>query len=93
MHLVNVKNAKYEKEYQIFLSFDDGISGVVDLKNLVFEKEDSVFTKLQDVNKFKKFSVKFHTLAWGKSLDLSPEYLHYLLIKQHGRKNLQNDKK
>ncbi|MBU6141224.1 MAG: DUF2442 domain-containing protein [Proteobacteria bacterium] len=93
MHLVNVKKAKYEKDYQIFLSFDDGMSGVVDFKKFLFEKsKDSVFTKLQDVNKFKKFSVKFHTLAWGEKLDLAPEYLHYLLVKQHGRKNLENGK-
>ncbi len=93
MHLVNVKKAIYKEDYQIFLSFDDGISGIVDFKKFLFEKEDSVFTKLQDLNKFKKFSVKFHTLAWGDDLDLAPEYLHYLLIKQHGKKNLQNDKK
>ena len=94
MHLVNVKQAKYQNSYRISLSFDDGFSGVVDFEKFLFSrKADSVFTKLQDVNKFKKFSVKSHTLAWGNDLDMAPEYLHYLLVKQHGRKNLQNDQK
>ncbi len=94
MHLVNLEKAKYQENYQIFLSFDDGFSGVVDFKKFLFSrKKDSVFTKLQDVNKFKKFSLKFHSLAWGDDLDLAPEYLHYLLVKQHGKKKLLNDKK
>ncbi len=82
MHLVNVKAAKYAKDYQIFLSFDDGLSGTVDLRKFLFSKKDSVFVRLQDINQFKKFSIKFHTLAWGKDLDLAPEYLHDLLLEQ-----------
>lgn len=93
MHLVNVKKAKYDTDYRIFLSFDDGLSGVVDLKSLLFERDAPAFERLKDVGQFKKFSVKFHTVTWGNDLDLAPEYLHYLLIKQHGRKKLENDKK
>ncbi len=88
MHLVNVRKAKYEKDYQIFLSFDDGLSGIVDLKKFLFNKKDSVFKRLQDVSQFRKFSIKFHTLAWGEDLDLAPEYLHDLLLEQQ-----KNDKK
>jgi len=92
MHLVNVTKAKYEKDYQIFLSFDDGISGVIDFKHFLFEKKTPAFKRLRDVDQFKNFSVD-DTLIWGDDLDLAPEYLHYLLIKQHGRKKLENDKK
>ena len=92
MHLVNVKEAQYKKDYQIFLSFDDGLSGVVDFKKFLFEERRPVFERLRDINQFKSFSVD-DTLIWGEDLDLAQEYLHYLLIKQHGKKNLQNDKK
>lgn len=93
MHLVNIKKAEYAKDYQIFLSFDDGISGVVDLRHFLFEKKTPAFNRLKDVNQFKKFTIESHTVVWGDDLDLAPEYLHYLLIKQHGRKKLENDKK
>ena len=88
MHLVNITKAKYQKDYQIFLSFDDGLSGVVDLKNFLFEKKHSAFERLKDIKQFKKFLVD-ETLIWGDDLDLAPEYLHQLLINQNSDKNLQ----
>lgn len=88
MNLVNVTKASYQKDYQIFLSFDDGLSGVVDLRNFLFEGERSAFERLKDVNQFKNFMVD-DTLIWGDDLDLAPEYLHQLLINQNSDKNLQ----
>lgn len=88
MHLVNVTKAKYQKDYQIFLSFDDGLSGVVDFRKFLFEEKRLVFQRLQDVNQFKNFLVD-DTLIWGDDLDLAPEYLHQLLINQNDDKNLQ----
>lgn len=93
MHLVNVKKAKYQEDFRILLSFDDGLSGIVDFKNFLFAPQRKAFLRLRDVDQFKKFSLKFHTLAWGEDLDLAPEYLHYLLVKQNGKKKLLNDKK
>ena len=78
--MIVLQSANYQKDYQIFLSFNDGMSGVVDFKEYLFEEKRAVFRRLRDVNHFKNFYVD-DTLIWGEDLDLAPEYLHYLLIK------------
>jgi hypothetical protein len=37
MHKHNIEQAKYQEGYKIFLGFNDGLKGVVDLKNFIFD--------------------------------------------------------
>ncbi len=83
MHKFNVEEAKYQGDYKIFLTFDDGKKGVVDLKNFLFCKEKNAFERLQNVKQFKDFLLSDHTIVWGSDLDLAPEFLHSLLLKQN----------
>lgn len=82
MHKVNIENAKYESDYKISLTFDNGVTGVVDLHNIIFSKKPNAFARLQDIKQFKKFLLKYHTIVWGKDLDLAPEFLHDLLTQK-----------
>jgi hypothetical protein len=81
MHKFNVESAQYRGKYKIFLTFDDGAEGVVDLHEIIFPKKQNAFARLQDVEQFKNFSLKYQTIVWGKDLDLAPEFLHDLLLK------------
>lgn len=83
MHKFNIENAHYENGYKIFLNFDDGLKGVVDLKDFLFDANCGVFKRLQDEKQFKNFNVEEKTLVWGEDLDLAPEFLHELLLKQN----------
>ena len=85
MRMISVQSAKYQQDYQIFLLFNDGTSGVVDFKKFLFEERRPVFKRLRDVNQFKNFLVDY-TIIWGDDLDLAPEFLHDLLIKQNDKK-------
>jgi Protein of unknown function (DUF2442) len=62
---------------------DNGRKGVVDLENFLFDQNSGVFARLQDKEQFKNFAINFHTLVWGDDLDLAPEFLHNLLLKNN----------
>lgn len=73
--ILHVKEAKYLHDYVIWVRFNDGIEGEVDLEN---ELEGEVFGLLRDKRKFKSFKVDLilETIVWENGADLAPEFLH-----------------
>jgi len=69
-----VTEAKYVEEYTVWVKFNDGSEGEVDLKD---ELWGPMFEPLRDVSKFRNFSVhpELHTIVWDNGADLSPEFL------------------
>jgi hypothetical protein len=76
--MVWVVNAKYIKEYQIWLRFNDGTEKIVDFKNKIFAEKRLVFTALQDIEYFKKvtFNQESDTIQWPNGVDIAPETLY-----------------
>lgn len=85
MHKFNIENAHYEGDYKIFLAFDDGKEGVVNLRDFLFTKKKTVFERLRDLKQFQDFYLENKTIVWGEDLDLAPEFLHDLLIAQNSQ--------
>ena len=54
MELVSVINAKYKQDFKIFLKFNDGLTGTV---NLIPYLDGEVFEPLKNKDYFKTFSV------------------------------------
>ncbi|MBM3610342.1 MAG: DUF2442 domain-containing protein [Alphaproteobacteria bacterium] len=75
-------DAKYLKDYKVFLLFHNGEKGVVDLHEKIQGKK-GVFIPLKNINAFKKFKVANHTLSWDNGADLAPESLYDLLMAQN----------
>ena len=73
--ILHVKEAKYRHDYVIWLRFNDGAEGEVDLAG---ELEGEVFGPLKDINKFKSFKVDpiLGTIVWENGADLAPEFLY-----------------
>jgi len=69
---LHVLEARYVRNYVVWLRFSDGVSGEVDLSA---ELDGPVFGPLRDVERFKRFSVAYHTLTWPSGADLAPEFL------------------
>ncbi len=79
-----VTDAEYVKDYRVWLKFNDGKSGEVDLsKRLTW---DGVFKPLKNVNFFKNFKITGSTIAWKNEADIAPERLYELLIQQNKKK-------
>ena len=73
MNLIWIIEANYIKDYQIFVKFNDGVSGIVDLNN---QLKGPIFGDLKNINNFKNFSLNKWTIVWPNGADLAPEYLY-----------------
>ncbi len=73
--ILHIKEAKYLHGYVIWLRFNDGAIGEVDLKDELFGE---VFEPLKDLDKFKSFKVDpdLETIVWGTGADMAPEFLY-----------------
>ena len=71
----NVIDAKYIKDYTLYLRFSDGSDGEV---NLEHELDGEIFEPLKDISYFKDFSVnqELHTVVWPNGADFAPEFLY-----------------
>lgn len=70
-----ITEARYVDGYIIWLRFNDGVEGEVDLKN---ELWGPVFEPLKNLSRFRQFSIhpELHTIVWDNGADFSPEFLH-----------------
>ena len=73
--IVDVIEAKYLHDYTIWLRFDDGTTGEVDLAD---ELDGAVFEPLRDLDYFRQFSIPkdLGTIAWPNGADFAPEFLY-----------------
>jgi len=83
----HVVNAACLRDYYIFIEFEDGIKGVIDLADKV--GRGGVFLPLVDRQYFCKMKLdsQLHTITWENGADLSPEFL-YERLKQTKKQNL-----
>ncbi len=79
--LLQIKEARYINEYKVYAKFNDGFEGTVDLKKTMFNDHRDIFKELQDINKFKDFTINFNTITWSNNLDLAPEYIKTKILE------------
>lgn len=79
--MARVVEAKYVKDYIIWLRFSDGTEGEVDLSGELY---GDIFEPLKDKDYFKSFVVNpdWHTIAWSNGADFAPEFL-YSAVQVH----------
>ena len=77
--MIEVTKAEYRGGYHIWLEFNDGYSGVVDLEN---ELGGPVFEPLRDLDMFRRFRVSdvLHTIVWDNDADFAPEFLRDRIV-------------
>jgi hypothetical protein len=70
-----VIDAKYVKNYTLYLRFSDGSDGEVDFER---EIDGEIFAPLKHIAFFKKFTInrELHTVVWPNGADFAPEFLH-----------------
>ena len=73
--ILHVTEARYLHDYVIWLRFNNGAEGEIDLAD---ELEGEVFGPLKDLEKFKSFEVHsdLQTIVWENGADLAPEFLY-----------------
>jgi hypothetical protein len=74
---IHVVEARYIRGYTVWLRFNGGTCGEVDLSE---ELSGPIFAPLRDVEVFKRFTLAYHTLTWENGADFAPEFL-----REHAR--------
>ena len=80
--MLEIQSAKYIKNYSLNITFNNGNQGIVDLKSTIFNDHRAIFSELKDPSNFINFTLKHNTICWFNQLDLSPEFLFYLVFKE-----------
>jgi hypothetical protein len=76
-----ITEAKHLKSYEIWIKFNDGVEGILDLEPTITNDHREIFRELKDEDQFKRFRVDADTIVWENGLDLAPEYLYDLTLK------------
>jgi len=76
-----ITDCKPNLNYRVWIRFDDGLEGEVDLSDLVGK---GVFEAWESIDFFNKVRVdpKTDTLAWDDEIDLDPYVLRERLLNQ-----------
>jgi len=78
----HVTEARYLGDYKIWLEFNDGRKGVVDLADDLYGEN---FEPLRDTRRFADFYLDYGlaTIAWHHGVDFAPDYLYDKLSAMH----------
>jgi hypothetical protein len=73
--LLDVIEATYIRDYTIWVKFEDGSEGEVDLSAELY---GPVFEPLRDIAYFEQFRVdpELGTISWPNGADFAPEFLY-----------------
>jgi hypothetical protein len=74
----HVIEARHVAAHKIWLRFDDGAAGELDLSD---DLDGPVFEPLRDEQYFRRFMVRYNTLSWENGADYAPEFLYEKLAK------------
>ncbi len=74
--ICDIVDVKVVGVHALFLKFEDGKSGYVNLEKLISFK--GVFKPLKDKNYFSKvyLNTELGTICWGNGADLAPSFLY-----------------
>ena len=68
-----VKEVCPRDDYTLSIVFDNGETGILDLKPLL---DFGVFQQLKDHEAFSRVRVAFDTIEWECGIDLDPEFVY-----------------
>ena len=80
--LKDIVAVKPSAGYQLWLRFEDGIEGVVDISQLI--PFSGIFAPLQDLAYFAQVQIhpELGTIVWQNGADLDPDVLYAVVTKR-----------
>jgi hypothetical protein len=73
--MVDVIEARYVRDHRVWLKFEDGLEGEIDLSG---ELRGPIFEPLRDPKYFARVTVspELGTISWPNGADFAPEFLY-----------------
>jgi hypothetical protein len=80
--LQDIVEVRYMENYQIYLKFENGKEGIVDLSKLIEFK--GIFASLENLDYFKTVQInpEWGTIYWENGADLDPDVLYSIVTGQ-----------
>lgn len=77
--LKDIIEVQPQKNHQLYLKFEDGKEGIIDINQLI--QFTGIFEPLKDLNYFKtvKLNPEWGTIYWENGADLDPDVLYSVL--------------
>jgi hypothetical protein len=77
--LKDIVEVKYIENYQIYLKFEDGKEGLIDISKSI--KFQDIFAPLQNLDYFKTVQInpEWGTIYWDNGADLDPDVLYSIV--------------
>lgn len=69
----SIKEVVPQDDYTLFVVFDDGRVGVLNMKPIL---DFGIFQRIKDLDEFKRVRIAFDTIEWDCGVDLDPEYVY-----------------
>ncbi len=81
-HRAIIVKCEPHDNYKLWIQFDDGLSGEVDLKNLAGKGVFSAWNSIEFFNSV-HIDKRTQTVAWGADIDLDPYVLRDQIISNN----------
>ena len=69
----SVKTVVPRDDYTLDITFNNGESGILDMKPYL---DFGIFSRIKDYKSFEKVTVAFDTIEWESGTDLDPEFVY-----------------
>ncbi|MHB8370242.1 MAG: DUF2442 domain-containing protein [Leptospirales bacterium] len=79
-----IKEVRSCQDFKLWVVFNDGTQGEVELSEFLQSSHAGVFSALQDEKLFSQVRLEWGALTWPGGLDLAPDFL-YREIKRGGK--------
>ena len=74
--MLGITKVSLQGDYIVYLEFNNGQNGIVNLKNELEKDHREIIRELLDLEKFNTVKLWHHTLSWDNGVDFAPEYLY-----------------
>jgi hypothetical protein len=73
--MIKVTDIKPQDNYNVFVQFDNGQSGVIDFKHILENDHRDIIRSLLDKNMFQTMKIDMNTICWDNNADFAPDFL------------------
>jgi hypothetical protein len=74
--MLGITKVSLEGDYTIYVEFNDGKNGFINLKTELERDHRKIIRELLDLEIFSTVKLWHRTLAWDNGVDFAPEYLY-----------------